>query len=89
VVGVVGALLGVVVGFIPGIAITYPLTSSGGGTCSVKGGGYCEATGVVSGPFLDVPWLLILGLVVALPLLTALVVGSAVRSRLPLVARLG
>nr|WP_246416346.1 ABC transporter permease [Nocardioides luti] len=89
VVGMVGALLGVVVGFIPGIAITYPLTSTGGDTCSVaSGSGYCEATGVSSGPFLDIPWLLILGLVVVLPLLTALVVGAAVRSRLPLVARL-
>ncbi|WP_193604943.1 ABC transporter permease [Nocardioides dongkuii] len=71
VVGVVGAVLGALVGFVPGVAVTYPLTSSTG-----------------SGPFLDVPWLLIVGLVVALPLLTAAVVGLAARSRLPLVARL-
>ena len=72
VVGFVGALLGAGVGFIPGIAISRPLTSMGG-----------------SGPYLDVPWLLILALVLALPLLTAAVVGLTARSRLPLVARLG
>nr|WP_246298559.1 FtsX-like permease family protein [Nocardioides panaciterrulae] len=78
-VGVVGALLGVAVGFIPGVAITYPLT---GADWSPGGAGAGAAH------FLDVPWLLVLGLVVALPLLTAAVVGLCVRSRLPLVARL-
>jgi len=71
VVGFVGAVLGAMVGFIPGVAITYPLT-----------------TVDQSGPYLDVPWLLIVSLVVALPLLTALIVGLTVRSRLPMVARL-
>jgi putative ABC transport system permease protein len=73
-VGVAGALLGVAVGLIPGVAVTFPLTDSRG----------------EPGPshFLDVPWLMVLGLVVALPLLTAAVVGACVRSRLPLVARL-
>ena len=75
VVGLVGALLGAAVGFIPGIAVTYPLTT----TSYVPGG---------QGPFLDVPWLLVLTLVLALPLLTALIVGLFARSRLPLVARL-
>ncbi|MGB0100022.1 MAG: ABC transporter permease [Nocardioides sp.] len=73
VVGFVGAVLGAVVGFIPGIAITYPLTASA----------YSE-----TGPFLDIPWLLIGGLVIGLPLLTAATVGVCTRSRLPLVARL-
>jgi putative ABC transport system permease protein len=73
VVGFVGAALGAAVGFIPGLAITVPLTAPA----------YSD-----TGPFLDVPWLLILGLVVGLPLVTALIVGLATRSRLPLVARL-
>lgn len=73
VVGFVGALLGAVVGFIPGLAITVPLTAPA----------YSS-----TGPFVDVPWLLIIGLVVGLPLLTALIVGLSTRSRLPLVARL-
>ena len=75
--------------FIPGIAITYPLTRISGtiitGSGSVTGlAGGDEGTG----PFLDIPWLLIVGLVVLLPLLTAAIVGLSTRSRLPLVARL-
>ncbi|WP_243060563.1 ABC transporter permease [Nocardioides sp. SR21] len=73
VVGFVGALLGAAVGFIPGIAITYPLTAPA----------YTD-----TGPYLDVPWALIVGLVVGLPLLTAAIVGLCTRARLPMVARL-
>ena len=62
VVGFVGAVLGALVGFIPGVAITFPLTSMPRGA---------RLTGEACGPYLDIPWLLILGLVVALPLLTA------------------
>ena len=76
-VGLVGALLGAAVGLIPGIAVTWPLTSNSG----LDGG-------PPTGPFLDIPWLMVLGLVVVLPLVTALVVGLFARSRLPLVARL-
>lgn len=79
VVGVVGAVLGVGVGFIPGIAVTYPLT----------GNAYAPPGVGAPDHYLAVPWLMVGGLVLALPLLTALVVGAAVRSRLPLVARLG
>ena len=62
----------------PGVAITYPLTAPYG---------FGEGAG---GPshYLDVPWLLVLGVVVGLPLLTSAVVGLTARSRLPLVARL-
>jgi putative ABC transport system permease protein len=77
VVGLVGAMLGAAVGFIPGIAVTWPLTSNSG----LDGG-------PPTGPFLDVPWLMVLGLVVVLPAVTAVVVGLFARSRLPLVARL-
>lgn len=78
VVGLVGAVLGAAVGFIPGIAVTYPLT------------GQAWAGSGADGPshYLDVPWLLILGLVVGLPLLTAAVVGLSARSRLPMMARI-
>jgi putative ABC transport system permease protein len=75
VVGSVGALLGAAVGFIPGVAISRPLTSANWGTGE-------------HGPFLAIPWLLIVAVVVALPLFTAAVVGLTARSRLPLVARL-
>jgi putative ABC transport system permease protein len=74
-VGLVGAVLGAAVGFIPGIAITYPLT---------------RTTWDPTAPshYLDIPWLQIVLLVVALPLVTAAVVGLMARSRLPVVARL-
>ncbi|WP_126688219.1 ABC transporter permease [Nocardioides ferulae] len=77
VVGLVGAVLGAAVGFVPGIAVTFPLT----------GRGWTDA-GQAEGHYLDVPWLLVLGVVVALPLLTAAIVGLAARSRLPLASRL-
>lgn len=78
VVGAVGALLGAAVGFIPGIAVTYPLT----------GGAYLEPGAGPQGPFLAIPWLTLGLLVVALPLATALIVATCARSRLPMVARL-
>jgi putative ABC transport system permease protein len=83
VVGFVGALMGAAVGFIPGIAITYPLTSS-----SWMPEGLDPRGNELPSHFVDVPWLMVLGLVVVLPLLTALIVGLTARSRLPLVARL-
>lgn len=76
VVGGVGALVGAVVGFVPGIAGARSLTSTG----------WLDEGTVYH--YLDIPWLLILGVVVGLPLLTALVVGLCARSRLPLVARI-
>jgi putative ABC transport system permease protein len=83
-IGVVGAVLGAAVGFVPGIAVTFPLTSS-----SWAGPGATTTTGErIAGHYLDVPWLLVLGLVVVLPLLTAVVVGLASRARLPMVSRL-
>jgi hypothetical protein len=63
VVGSVGAVLGAAVGFIPGVAISRPLTS------------FSE-----TGPYLAVPWPLIVVIVVALPLLTAAVVGVTATS---------
>lgn len=71
VVGLVGALLGAPVGFIPGVAISRPLTRD-------------WETGAT---VLDVPWLLVGAVVLGLPLLTAAAVGLCARSRLPLVAR--
>lgn len=79
VVGLVGAVLGAAVGFVPGIAVTYPLT----GSDWVQ-----EIDPSLPDHFLDVPWLLVGSLVIALPLLTAVIVGLTARSRLPLVARL-
>ena len=74
-------------GLIPGIAIAWPLTR-GRGVCTVDGSGELPGHGRGRGPFLDVPWLLVLGLVVVLPAAHRAVVGLTARSRLPLVARL-
>ncbi|MEN8706691.1 MAG: FtsX-like permease family protein [Nocardioides marinisabuli] len=78
VVGLVGAVLGALVGAVPGVAITYPLTAPYG---------FGDAVDVPS-HYLDVPWLMVVGVVVGLPLLTSALVGLTARSRLPLVARL-
>jgi putative ABC transport system permease protein len=83
VVGFVGALLGAAVGFIPGIAITYPLTSTAFMSSALDARG-----NQLPSHFVDIPWVMILGLVVVLPLLTAAIVWLTARSRLPLVARL-
>ncbi|KRC53282.1 MULTISPECIES: ABC transporter permease [unclassified Nocardioides] len=72
VVGLVGALLGAPVGFIPGIAVSRPLTQD-----------FSSGTSA-----LDIPWLLIAAVVIGLPVLTALVVGACARGRLPLTARI-
>lgn len=74
VVGGIGSVLGALVGLVPGIAATWPMTGHGASW--------------EQSHYLDIPWLLILGVVVGLPLLTALVVGLCARSRLPLVARI-
>lgn len=87
VVGGVGALLGAAVGLVPGIAVTWPLTASSGAWVG-EGSGSVSGDMPSTGPFLDIPWLLVGGLVVLLPLLTALVVALFSRSRLPMVARL-
>jgi putative ABC transport system permease protein len=86
VVGVVGSVLGATVGFVPGLAAGVTLTHEGSGDYVVEGGG-AIAVPAMSGPYLDVPWLLVLALVVVLPLLSAAMVAVGTRSRLPLVAR--
>lgn len=80
VVALVGGVIGAAVGFVPGIAVTYPLTRSR----VDYGPGRVE----VSGPFLDIPWLLLGTLVLALPLVTAGLIALTARSRLPMVSRL-
>ncbi len=84
VIGFVGAVLGAAVGFIPGVAISFPLTNA----ATYMPDGRDAAGNPLPSHFLDIPWGLVLGLVVVLPLLTAAIVGLTARSRLPLVARL-
>ena len=78
--GLVGAVLGVLAGLIPGIAVSVPLTrgyASGGFS-------YGPLTDVPPGRdfVVDVPWLLIALVLVVLPLVSAAVAAAATRSRL-------
>jgi putative ABC transport system permease protein len=75
VVGGVGALLGVVVGLAPGIAVTWPLTVNAYGTGSAD-------------PVIVVPWLLLGTVAVVVPLLAVAMTGLVVRSRLPMDRRI-
>jgi putative ABC transport system permease protein len=77
VVGLLGAGLGVLAGFLPGWAVTFPLTTSS--YSGVPGSDVAV---------LDVPWLLLGFVAVGVPLLAMLAAGLLTPSRLPLVRRL-
>lgn len=79
--GLIGALVGVAVGLVPGIAAAYSMTSNPFGAGGVPGARVPDS-------FVHVPWPLLAGIVIGLPLLTALVAALTSRSRLPTVARL-
>jgi putative ABC transport system permease protein len=82
-IGLVGAVLGALVGAVPGIAVTYPLTSHRwlGDATDAQGR-------AIPDHFLAVPWVLVGVVVIGLPLLSAVIVAVATRSRLPMVSRL-
>ena len=71
-IGLLGALSGVLVGFVPGWAVSRPLTSFNG-----------------AGAIFDVPWTLLGGIGLGVPLLAALTALLLVRSQLPLTRRIG
>lgn len=74
VIGGGGALVGVLAGLAPGIAVAYPLTSTDYGS-----GAH---------PLVEIPWLLLAGVAVAVPLLAVAVTGLFVRSKLPMATRI-
>jgi putative ABC transport system permease protein len=80
VIGLVGAVTGVLVGLVPGIAVTWPLTSNQSGS---------SGSALTHGPIIAVPWLLLVAVGVAVPVIAAVFAGTVVRSRLPLTRRLG
>ncbi|MDR6173860.1 putative ABC transport system permease protein [Nocardioides zeae] len=75
----VGAGLGLLVGLVPGIAVTFPLTAP------VDYYGY--GTAGLPGPVLAVPWLLIGALVLLLPAVVAAIAAATTRSATVLVGR--
>jgi putative ABC transport system permease protein len=80
VIGLLGAVTGVLVGLVPGIAVTWPLTSNQHGS---------SGSALTHGPTIAIPWLLLTAVGVAVPVIAALFAGTVVRSRLPLTRRLG
>ena len=85
VVGVVGAALGAVVGFIPGIAVAYPLTTVTGAVIRARGRRRSQLVPPVRSSTCRGCWSS--GWSCCCRSLTAAVVGLTARSRLPLVAR--
>jgi putative ABC transport system permease protein len=81
VIGLVGTALGVGLGFVPGLAVTWPLTANSYTSFAPPAGG-------ASGPVIAIPWTLLLLVVVAVPLVAGAVTALFTRSRLPRVRRL-
>ena len=79
VVGFIGAVLGIAVGLVPGIAVSYPLT---------RNSNYDPVTGLdtTTGPYLDIPWTPLLLVVVGVPLLAGLLSAAAIR-KAPMMSR--
>ncbi|RYJ07466.1 MAG: FtsX-like permease family protein, partial [Actinomycetales bacterium] len=77
VLALLGTVLGVVVGFAPGLAVTWPLTAES----------FVSGSSTVGGPTIDIPWTMLLGLVVVVPLGAAAVATVFTRSRLTMVRR--
>jgi putative ABC transport system permease protein len=77
--GLLGALLGIAVGLVPGIAISYPLTVQGS---------FDPATGmeVAGRHYLSIPWVPLALVAVGVPLLAGLLSALAIRTA-PLVTR--
>lgn len=73
-----GTLMGIVVGFGPGVAASWPLTSDN----------YQSSVSGQTSHVLDIPWVLLAALVVIVPLIAALAAALFTRSRLPIVRRL-
>jgi putative ABC transport system permease protein len=84
VVAACGCLLGLLVGMVPGIAITWPLTVHYAE--AAKAGAQVVAQAPQAGPLIEIPWLPLVGLVVLVPLVAAGLAWLAVR-RLPQMTR--
>ncbi|WP_262848394.1 ABC transporter permease [Mumia quercus] len=79
VLGVLGAAMGVAVGFAPGLAATWPLTSD-----RWVGSPLAED----AGPVIDIPWGILATIVVVVPLVAAAASALVTRGHVPLTRRL-
>jgi putative ABC transport system permease protein len=80
VVALLGTGLGIISGMVPGIAVAWPLTVNGGSWTTTGGA-------PAHGAIIDIPWLLLAGVGLGVPLLAMLVAGAATRGRLPMTRR--
>jgi len=89
VVAVCGCLLGVAVGMIPGIALTWPLTvRSVSAETGQAAQGMRTLAERLTGPVIEIPWLSLLAIVVLVPLLAAGLAWIAVRRHPQMTRRL-
>jgi putative ABC transport system permease protein len=80
-VALLGCWLGILAGFVPGIAVAVPLTSNNST--------YTKVDGIPEhGAIIDIPWPLLLTIGLIIPLAAALTAGLFTRSRLPITRRL-
>lgn len=77
-VGVIGGLLGLAVGMVPGIAVTWPLTVTQN---------FVDGHNVQTGPYIDIPWLPLAAVILAVPLLAGLLAAASIRRTPPMTRR--
>lgn len=75
VIAFLGAGLGLLAGLVPGIAMTWPLTEN------------TVDSSTAASHYLDIPWMLLLAIVVLAPLVAVGAAGLLTRARLPMVRR--
>lgn len=78
--GLIGSALGIAVGLVPGIAISYPLTVQGEVVDLATGGWTAGAH------YLSIPWVPLVAVVVGVPLVAGAIAAAAIR-RAPMVTR--
>lgn len=76
--GLTGSVTGLLIGLVPGIAVTWPLTNTPS---------FGDGTDSLPGPTIDIPWLALAALVVGVPLLAALAAAIFQRRPASLTAR--
>jgi putative ABC transport system permease protein len=79
VVALVGSLLGLVVGFVPGVALAWPLTVEHMGSYDPATGNTTLADAGAAAPVIDIPWLVLAAVVIGVPVLAALLAAAAIR----------
>ncbi|GAA4188935.1 hypothetical protein GCM10022252_25010 [Streptosporangium oxazolinicum] len=83
-----GVLTGAVAGAVTGVAAAWPMTTSTYGSVMLTPAGEIPPLSSVP-PTIEIPWLLLVAVVIGLPVLAALVAGAFARTRVTLTRRTG